>query len=507
MTVLGIFPQLLLYISATLVSLFLCTYVYFSYSFTYWKRKGAPYLKPKFPLGNNDCFGAESLSYGLETVDWYKEAKEKGHKIVGTWNYSNPVLLLIDPEVIKNVLVKDFNHFTDRDFFHNPKHDPKNESIFVAENEEWRQLRQRLSPVFSTAKMRVMFELVNKCAAPMMQLFESYSQSVDPMDIKDVVAMFTTDVISCVAFGLDAGSFNPHEAKFRLIGRKFFESNLKTKMHLIIGRINVKVAQFLGMRVIPDFLTNFFTEVIAENARFRQENNVRKADLMQLLLDLYESSKGQDDPFTFDNFVGNVIVFFLAGFDTSSTTMQYALYELARNPDLQEKTRVEIETVLKKHGGHLTYESFQDMTYLRQVIDETLRLYPPVQNVARFCVKPYTFKGTNVTVEKGVSIVIPLVALGRDPDHYPDPERFDPDRFSSQNKDSINKFAYIPFGEGPRNCIGKRFGLMQASIGLIEILKTFKITISSKTKMPLKLKRGVFLMQPVDKLYVNATKI
>ncbi|ENN78728.1 hypothetical protein YQE_04800, partial [Dendroctonus ponderosae] len=109
--------------------------------------------------------------------------------------------------------------------------------------------------------MRVMFELVNKCAEPMMQLFETYSQSGDPMDIKDIVAMFATDVIGCVAFGLDAG------------------------------------------------------------------------------------------------------------FGTSSTTMHYALYELARNPDLQEKTRVEIETVLKKHGGHLTYESFQDMTYLRQVID------------------------------------------------------------------------------------------------------------------------------------------
>lgn len=125
--------------------------------------------------------------------------------------------------------------------------------------------------------------------------------------------MFTTDVISCVAFGLDASSFNPHEAKFRVIGRKFFESNLKTKTHLIIGRINKKIARFLGLRIIPEFLTNFFTEVITENARFRQENNVRKTDLMQLLLDLYESSKGQDGGFTFNDFVGNVIVFFLAG--------------------------------------------------------------------------------------------------------------------------------------------------------------------------------------------------
>ncbi|ERL93976.1 cytochrome P450 6a2 [Dendroctonus ponderosae] len=507
MTVLGLLPQLLLYISATLVSLFLCVYVYFSYSFTYWKRKGAPYIKPKFPLGNNDCFGTESFSYGLETMDWYKEAKQKGHKFIGAWNYSNPVLLVVDPDYIKSVLVKDFNHFTDRDFFHNPKHDPKNESIFVAENEEWRQLRQRLTPVFSTAKMRIMFELVNKCADPMMQLFQTNSRSGDPMDIKEVVAMFTTDVIGCVAFGLDAGSFTSEDAKFRVIGKKLFESSLKTKMHLLVGRINVKLAQFLGMRVIPESVTEFFSEVITENARFRQENNVRKIDLMQLLLDLYESSKGQDDGFSFDDFVGNVIAFFIAGFETSSTTMHNVLYELARNPDVQEKTREEINNVLKKHGGVLTYEAVQDMTYFRQVIDETLRMYPPVQNVARFCVKPYTFKDSNVTVEKGVSVVVPLVALGRDPDNYPNPERFDPDRFSPQSKESINKSVYIPFGDGPRNCIGKRFGLMQTSIGLMQVVRDYKITINSKTPMPLKLKRGVFLMETTNKLYLNVTKV
>lgn len=84
-------------------------------------------------------------------------------------------------------------------------------------------------------------------------------------------------------------------------------------------------------------------------------------------------------------------------------------------------------------------------------------MYPPVQNVARFCVKPYTFKDSNVTVEKGISVVIPLVALSRDPDNYPDPERFDPDRFSPKNKESMNKSVYIPFGDGPRNCLGKEF--------------------------------------------------
>lgn len=93
---------------------------------------------------------------------------------------------------------------------------------------------------------------------------------------------------------------------------------------------------------------------------------------------------------------------------------------------------------------------------MNYVILETLRLYPAVQNVTRVCGKPYTFKDSKVTIEKGVSVVVPLVALGRDPDYHQDPELFDPERFSPKNKESITKYAYMPFGEGPRNCIGKR---------------------------------------------------
>lgn len=77
-----------------------------------------------------------------------------------------------------------------------------------------------------------------------------------------------------------------------------------------------------------------------------------------------------------------------------------------------------------------------------------------MQALARICVKPYTFKDTNFTLEKGITVLIPSIAVGRDPDHFPDPERFDPERFSPENKANVNPYSYLPFGEGPRNCIG-----------------------------------------------------
>ncbi|CAG9766611.1 unnamed protein product [Ceutorhynchus assimilis] len=498
--------QLLLYASFFILFAFACIYLYFRYKYTYWTRKGVSHLKPKFPLGNNECIGTEAFSYGIETVEWYKEFKRRGLKCGGAWSWCNPVLIVTDPGYIKEILLKSFPSFSTRDFYHNPEYDPKNENIFVVDKEVWKNLRQKLTPVFTTAKMKLMFLAVVKCTEPMMDIFAKNAETEKDIDIREVFASYTTDVIGNVAFGLDFGSFSSEEGEFRKMGKEIFRSTPKRKLYLMLTRICEPIARYLGINNIPEPVTEFFTETLTETVKFRQINNSRKSDFLQLLINLYETTKDEEKPFTFDDLIGNVILFFIAGFDTSSTTMNFALYELALNPKLQDKTREEIRRVLDEHKGELTYESFKEMTYLRQVIDETLRKYPPVQAIARKTVKPHRFEDENFTLEKGISVVIPILALGRDPDYFPNPDQFDPERFNAENKQNINQYAYLPFGEGPRNCIAKRFGLMQTSIGLIQVLKDYKVSISPKTKMPLTLKKGLFLMQPNETLYLRITK-
>ncbi|CAG9766614.1 unnamed protein product [Ceutorhynchus assimilis] len=276
--------------------------------------------------GNNDCFGTEAFSYGIETVEWYKEFKKRGLKCGGAWSWCNPVLIVTVPGYIKEILLKSFSSFTTRDFYHNPKYDPKNENLFVVDKEVWKNLRQKLTPVYTTAKMKLMFLAVVKCTEPMMDIFAKNAETEKDMDMRE------------------------------------------------------------------------------------------------LLINLYETTKDEEKPFTFDDLIGNVILFFTAGFDTSSTAMNFALYELALNPKLQDRTREDIRRVLDEHKGALTYESLKEMTYLGQVID------------------------------------------------------------------------------------AKRFGLMQTAIGLIQVLKDYKVSISPKTKMPLTLKKGVFLVQINETLYLRITK-
>ncbi|XP_050505889.1 probable cytochrome P450 6a14 isoform X2 [Diabrotica virgifera virgifera] len=147
------------------------------------------------------------------------------------------------------------------------------------------------------------------------------------------------------------------------------------------------------------------------------------------------------------------------------------------------------------------------MKYLQQVIDETLRLYPVVSCLQRKYIKDYTLKNTNMVVEKGVTCVIPVFSIQRDPELFKDPLIFDPDRFSPENRNNIVPYSNLPFGDGPRNCIGLRFAYMQTKVGIIETIRRFKLTISPSTKMPIQIDTDLLILQPRETLYLQAEPI
>jgi cytochrome P450 family 6 len=181
-----------------------------------------------------------------------------------------------------------------------------------------------------------------------------------------------------------------------------------------------------------------------------------------------------------------VYIFFLAGFETSSTTMSFAMYELAANPEIQKKLYNEIQTVYEKHCC-ISYDAICEMEYLDRVIRgkfcikikiliietkavnvmkkvsivfknikflETLRKYPPVAMTQRVCEESYQIPGTDVVIEKGTKVLVPIYAIHHDPLYYKNPDVFDPDRFLDENKKLRDNYAFLPFGDGPRICIG-----------------------------------------------------
>ncbi|XP_063929830.1 cytochrome P450 6a8-like [Zophobas morio] len=472
---------------------------YFHQSYKYWAKKGVPTIRPHFPLGNTNILLPKGLSVGTLSQKFYTEFKKRGEKFGGVYLVTEPNLVVVDPEYVKDILCKDFQYFVDRGFYYNEKDDPISAHLFALDGVQWRNLRVKLTPTFTSGKMKMMFQTVVDCCNFMKEAIEQ--NLTQDIEIKEVLGRFTTDVIGSCAFGIECNSFKHPDAEFRKMGKEIFQYSIWGSLKAFVSMNLPKLSLQLGITSVTKEVQNFFTGIVTDTVNMRHDNNIRRNDFLQILMDLKDSSG-----LTLDEIAAQVFLFFAAGFETSSTTMTFALYELARNPEIQKKLREEICQILERHDGKITYDSLTEMKYLGQVMDETLRKYPPLTTLNRRCTKDYTLRDTDVVIEEGTPVLISTLGLHTDPDFYPEPEKFDPERFSEENKKDRHQFVHLPFGDGPRNCIGLRFGLMQSKIGVITTIKNFKVLDSSWTK-PVEFDPYTFMLNTSDKIYLRFEKV
>nr|CAD7262317.1 unnamed protein product [Timema shepardi] len=476
-------------------------YLYLTRNFNYWKKKGIPYQKPTPFFGNLKDIILMKQHIGVYLRAVYE--KTPGEPYFGLFAIDSPVIVAKDLNLIKNILVKDFDKFSDRSFSPDERVDPLGaKSLFGQKGPTWRHLRVKMTPTFTSGKMKKMFYLVDECAQMLTEIIEQQSFGGKPIPVKETMARFTTDVISSCAFGVKSNAMTDINSEFRKILRKIFELDLLCSIKLALAFFVPSIVKTFKLRIFDESITLFVRKTLWDNVEYREKNGIVRNDFVDLLMQLRNSGEVIDDnendhdikenysltnennqvkKLEGDDFVAQAFVFLAAGFETSSTTTTFALYELSLNLDIQNKLRHEIITVLEKHDRKITYDAMMEMNYLDMVVSETLRKYPALPFLDRSVQVDYKIPGTNDILEKGTTVFIPTFGIHYDPEYYPNPEKFDPERFSAKNKNGIPKYAYLPFGEGPRNCIGMRFGLMQVKTGLIHLLSKFEVNRHKET--------------------------
>jgi cytochrome P450 family 6 len=497
-----------------LIALVVIFIAYFKWNHSYWRRRNLPYIEPSIPFGNilNPMKKIETI--GVTVKRLYETMKRKKWQHAGLYFMASPVYIPVDLEYVKNVLTKDFHHFVDRGIYYNEKKDPIGAHLFAIGGAKWRNLRTKLTPTFTSGKLKSMFQTLVDCETNLQEKVEAEYKNKRPIDIKEVLGCYTTDIIGSCAFGLECNTFKDDDSLFRKYGKKVFAGSTFRRLQAAFFQNSPALARLIGMRQVPKDISDFFTEVVKDTVEYREKNNYTRKDFMQLLIDLKnnklaeaEGYKHDGKTLTMDEITAQSFIFFLAGFETSSTTMTFALYELAKNQEIQKKVRHEMETVLARHDGKITYDSMQEMKYLNHVLDETLRKYPPVPFITRDCVEDYKVPNQDVIIEKGTRVVIPIFGIHYDEDYYPDPEKFDPERFNEENSSSRHQYAHIPFGEGPRICIGLKFGMMQSKVGLTSLLRKYNFTLNPKTKQPLTFQSNSFVLAADGEVWLDAEKL
>lgn len=210
---------------------------------------------------------------------------------------------------------------------------------------------------------------------------------------------------------------------------------------------------------------------------------------------------------TDNELISQCFFFFFAAFDNVSSILAFLSYELTVNQDIQRRLYEEIAvTESTLNGQPITYEALQKMAYLDMVVSEALRKYPTATLTDRYANKDYVFddeEGLRFVIEKGKTIWIPMLALHHDPKYFPEPERFDPERFSEDNRSKIVPGTYLPFGAGPRSCIGPRLALLEVKMALYHLVKDFNLQASEKTQIPLRLSKSAFTMQAENGVWLE----
>ena len=186
---------------------------------------------------------------------------------------------------------------------------------------------------------------------------------------------------------------------------------------------------------------------------------------------------------TEDEIIAQAVLFFVAGYETTATLLSWAAYELALNPSIQERLYEEIRTAIDSIGD-IDYDLLSRLEYLDAVISETLRLDSPAVDMLRMCTEECQLGNTGIKLEKGQEVEIPLLPIHHSEEYYPEPLKFNPDRFMPENRHNIIPYTYLPFGAGPRNCLGMRFALMEAKIALSYLVYHYKFVRTANTPVP-----------------------
>ena len=369
--------------------------------------------------------------------------------------------MVMDPTAIREILLDRLDDYPKSLVTKNLLKPAIGDSLFIAEGAHWRWQRRAAAPAFSHRNMLNLAPIMTTAA----ERSCARIAQAGPRAIDFLGEMVTTtfDVISDVTFSGD-DTFN-RNAVHGAIDDYIAEAG-KISLFDILGfpdwvprpgRITSGKA-LREMKQVAD-------RAIDDRSR---RGNTGTPDLLDLLL------QGEDPKtkrrMNTAELRDNLLTFIVAGHETTALTLSWSLYLMGFDQTAQEKARAEAQSVLQ--GRAATGSDVENLPYIRQIIDEALRLYPPAGIISRTARKPDTLGGREIRT--GDTVMIPIYALGRNKLLWDDPDAFRPERFDDRK--NIDRYAYLPFGDGPRICIGASFALQEAVIILATLLSRFRFT-------------------------------
>lgn len=426
--------------------------------------------------------------------------------------------MIRDLDFIEDVFVRNFQNFVDRGItmMTDQMHPILGQSILHINGYKWKNIRTSVSFSLTSKKLKQMMPQIQEDLNVFVQAMKQYADTGKEVQMLHKFEELAMDLTARGAFGINERFVGKPDHPFIITSKAVARNIMKGPFHFIaqcttrFGAL-MKPLFWLSL-IIGDYSFDPLNAQTLEVIKLRKNNpSLRRPDILQNLLDAeyVDENEHEDVRANADKGIINsraltneeVLItassLFIAGFETSATALSYVIYVLAKDQDVQEKVRREVIDAVGANG-ELDYETvMKKLKYTGQVVDETMRLYPPgLSFVTRQAKEEYIYNGTRF--KAGTCFMVPQYYVQRDPRYWPDPLEFKPERFSPDNEGTFKKTAYTAFGVGPRQCVGTRMSMLEMRCVAAKILQKYRLELGPSQKGTMELGQYAMVSTPAN---------
>ncbi|KAG5673195.1 hypothetical protein PVAND_003262 [Polypedilum vanderplanki] len=485
-----------------------CGFFYFLYikfrpNVEFFKKRKILYESPTAFCGNLNELAMRKLSFCDIVQMLYK--KFDNERIFGFFNFTQPQIIIRDPQIIQQITTTHFDNFINRtESFHDGI---LNHTLPAQKNQHWRDMRNAVSPIFNAKNVKSLFDLMLENSESFVDYCKNLHNDDDELiiDVKDLSQKFTINSIASCVFGSPSDCLRKNEKIYRIA------TNLKSKLKFFKHQLY----KIFKISLIDSTLRSFLQQKVIDEIKLRQLKNISRADVIQLLLhakegqlhhqeiNSYDKSdatqlnyaetiefdvnpkRPKQTTWSDDDFIAQGLIFFTQGHENTTNFITMLIYELAKNFDVQMELMDEIDEVNESlNGRKISHEFLYKMKFLDCVVSEALRLWPPMSTTNRICNENCEIQideGHKIAFDKGDQLIIPIYAIHCDEKFFENPKVFNPHRFDDENRVKIHSNSFMPFGNGKRSCIASRYVLQEAKLLIFNLLSQFTLEMCSTT--------------------------
>ncbi|ODM99103.1 Cytochrome P450 3A56 [Orchesella cincta] len=493
--------MILLAFGIAVVFIAIALIVYARWNYGTLEKMNIPVVKPSFLLGSTP-----DLHLKVQHLEDVLRFQKHG-KVFGVYEGRKPVVFICDPDLLRLIMVKDVEYFKDRRAI-DLGDEQVNEMMDFLPYDKWKEVRNPMTPFFTLGKIKLVSQsmkesITDLCTSIRADCNFNKDQGFANILIDQKFEAFYMDLSFRSAFGI---KIDDHLSPTNEVLKMFREISGQDAEFDFLYTLTMSFP-FLT-RFAPTLDTNAtkkigatFRNVLSARRSAGQKNN-DFADILNEMIAKTSSPQYKKLGITDTTIVAQAFNFILAGYDAMKTISTMLTYYLVKHPEMQEKLHEEIDAFLERNNGEIIFEKLGELVYLNACLYETMRLVPPFIRPERICTKDWEHE--NLKIKKGTMIMIPAWAVHRDPEQFPDPEEFKPERFLPENKSKMHQYSFMTFGNGPRNCIGMRFAVEAMKYAFVHILKEFRFEMRHDTVI--KYKPGVLFFVQYNHIPINVTK-